>query len=96
MPQLGFVAVIVVEAGAASVVVVASVVVTASVVVAASAVVDVACVYVVSRALVVTSALVIDVVVEGLQGEAIARGASVPIRAIRRTDLTVMAKSGSN
>lgn len=79
-----------VETGAASVVVVASVVVTAS------AVVDVGCVYVVSRALVVTSALVTDVVREGLQGEATARGASVPIRAIRRTDLTAIVKSGSS
>jgi hypothetical protein len=89
MPQLGLAAAVMVEAGAASVVVVTSVVVTASVAV------DAVFVNVVTGPLVVISTLVTGVVVEVLQGEATERGESAPLRAIRSTDLTTVVKSGS-
>jgi hypothetical protein len=89
MPQLGLAAAVMVEAGAASVVVVTSVVVTASVAV------DAVFVNVVAGPLVVISTLVTGVVVEVLQGEATERGESAPLRAIRSTDLTTVVKSGS-
>jgi hypothetical protein len=89
MPQLGLAAAVMVEAGAASVVVVTSVVVTASVAV------DAVFVNVVAGPLVVISTLATGVVVEVLQGEATERGESAPLRAIRSTDLTTVVKSGS-